>query len=509
MHYLENGLISEFNPVLTKTGIYEYPSFSDNGKYIVYSAKQLEDETYNLYLKNEESGNILLLTNSAADEVNARVDNTASHVVYIEKISELSADGRILYYTYRDELNPISRIFSLDVQTGRKSQLTNYLVNKAIGDRELVLDEKNERLFFLRNENFRVTEAVELDLNTQQEKTVFEFDGWIDNLNYRTNENSITYKSGRSIDEYCLDHGHKREIILSLNDDIYHYDFDSENDNIVISSGNVVEGIWEVTLDEKDELVSETLLVQSDGQDFMPRYANNSEDFAFVSDRSGSQQIWLHKVNENNDIQVTNFKDGRFIDWFRWSPDNKHILSYDNESIYKVQIDTGEVEQLVHTEEYSNASIPLWSFSGNEIYFTSDKSGDYQLYRLNSGLDLIEKISEDGKALKMDRDLNSYYFMYAHRPGLWLSNNNTVNVVDESLDLGNHVRTLYLALDDIYYFNLESNKVHRIRQSKENVEHELPLLPYDHLFAVSASNNKYLYPKQVKAKTRLLSNVSR
>ncbi len=58
----------------------------------------------------------------------------------------------------------------------------------------------------------------------------------------------------------------------------------------------------------------------SSSQDFQPSYAHDGKRFAFVSDRSGYEEVWVADADGGNATQWTHMECGK-VAIPRWSPD--------------------------------------------------------------------------------------------------------------------------------------------------------------------------------------------
>jgi len=108
---------------------------------------------------------------------------------------------------------------------------------------------------------------------------------------------------------------------------------------------------------------------------------------AFVSDRSGSREIWLAKGDGSSQTRVTNLN-GPPVDHLQWSPDG-HKLALDGQlhghlGIFALECDPaalrcGEPTRL--TSEGLSEAAPNWSADGKFLYFASDRSGRWDVWR--------------------------------------------------------------------------------------------------------------------------------
>lgn len=111
------------------------------------------------------------------------------------------------------------------------------------------------------------------------------------------------------------------------------------------------------------------------------------KQMAFISDRSGSNQLYIMELESREVRQITN--DGMVAKYHSFSPDGRQIavcmaLPADDPKwdIYIYDLSSGERRQLTKTP-YSEQEI-VWSLSGKKIAFhgTSEADGD-QIYTID------------------------------------------------------------------------------------------------------------------------------
>jgi Tol biopolymer transport system component len=113
------------------------------------------------------------------------------------------------------------------------------------------------------------------------------------------------------------------------------------------------------------------------------RFSPDGSQVAFVSDRSGSQQIWVANRNGSGLRSVTSLRDAS-VSLGSWSPDGR-VLTYDatigeTTHIYVVPLNGGPATRL--TQSASGEIDPEWSRDGRWIYFSSNQSGRWSIWRV-------------------------------------------------------------------------------------------------------------------------------
>ncbi len=124
-------------------------------------------------------------------------------------------------------------------------------------------------------------------------------------------------------------------------------------------------------------------LILSSRRDDSPSFSPGGERIAFVSKRTGNEEIWICDRNGKRPVQITSFK-GPGTGTPRWSPDGRSIafdsIAAGNSDIYVIAVDGGAPRRLTAGPDAN--FMPAWSPDGHWIYFKSNRSGSDQLWKI-------------------------------------------------------------------------------------------------------------------------------
>ena len=181
----------------------------------------------------------------------------------------------------------------------------------------------------------------------------------------------------------------------------------------VKSTGNL--DIWRLELTGKEAMKppSKPLFSWSSNEQDQ-RISPDGSRIAFVSDSSGSCEIWVCNADGTKPMKLTDMKAGS-TGSPNWSPDGKNI-AFDstksgNSDIYVVSAEGGPVRRI--TTDATEDAVPRWSRDGRWIYFGSNRSGSWQIWKMPSdGGKAIQITKDGGMAARESADGYVYYCDY-------------------------------------------------------------------------------------------------
>ena len=172
---------------------------------------------------------------------------------------------------------------------------------------------------------------------------------------------------------------------------------------------------------EKNGSAPARLTSTTDEWNFQPRFSPDGHRIAFVSTRSGSEEIWVIGAGGESPTQLTSLEGAR-LETPVWSPDGTQILfSARREGIAQLySVDAAGGVTKPWTSEKTDSVAPAWSADGKSVYFASRRSGSWQLWRMDAATRRFSPVTTDGGyASRESPDGKWLFFTRADQPGIW------------------------------------------------------------------------------------------
>ena len=166
--------------------------------------------------------------------------------------------------------------------------------------------------------------------------------------------------------------------------------------------------------------------ISSTSSEDHPRYSPDGTKIAFVSRRSGTQEIWVCAGDASNPVRLTSMR-GPIVVGPQWSPDGDRIAFFATTGAagryvaYVTGAEDGRTSRLTRTEGELEA-LPAWSRDGRWVYLASGRSGSLQIWRvpLDSG-EPVQITRGGGAEASESPDGRIIYYAKVPEigPGLW------------------------------------------------------------------------------------------
>ena len=475
----------EYYPLIMNDNYNTSPKFSPDGKYIAYTS--LKEGNADIYIINLKSKEINRLTFDSLS------DNC---------IGWTNDSKNVLFTSFRGNFPGVAKLYTISIKGGNPIEIGSDKASCGSYEpdgKRIVINRKSTLELRKGYRGPYNTNLWVFDPSKKSYKKITDFDG-ADRRPMWAKDGFIYYvsdKDGNFNIWRCKDDGSDKEQITfhEISNVKYPY-LDKENNKIVYehnftlymldldtkNSEKIMLDFWKTpvqkkvfyrryinTVDDFDlsptsmqitysvrgeiftgpvEKGDCTQITRSPSRDKNPKWSPDGKNIAYISDKTGEEQIFIYNIETNETKQVTdregikinvfwapnseniliseydgclynyNIKtqneiklidiDYGYIFYASWSPDSKWIAySCDTEN-YHDEIFMMELNDRdpINITDYARDDIaPVFSKDGKELYFISNREGSYQLYSLpllpekRDPLDYELKIKEDEQKL--------------------------------------------------------------------------------------------------------------
>ena len=432
-------------PFTALPGLEVYPSFSPDGSHVAFV--HVRDAARDLYVKPIGSDEMLALTRDDAAETSPRWSPHGTEIAFARRSNEgcsiyvtssvggatrklaecrsasstelsWSPDGRVLAFTDRESADTPTRVYALTLDTLDVVPLTDP-PSTVIGDEDIAFSPDGETLAFSRVRALGVEDIHLMALEDQTLTRLTEDALKIHGLAWEPESRGLVFSSNRTGDfglwRIDADGGEPTRVHVTR-DEVDRVAVSRQGTHILYEAWSASANVWRVTRDG-----DMAPFLESTRYEWNATFSPDGTRVAFVSDRSGSAEIWVGDANGDNLLRLTSFR-GAYTHAPRWSPSGERLAFSSpvdgNFDIYVVAEDGGPLQRL--TDHNAQDRTPSWSRDGESVYFASNRSGSWQIWKTSDSSGQAVRVTHEGGAAAIeDPEGRWLYVLKADAPGLW------------------------------------------------------------------------------------------
>jgi Tol biopolymer transport system component/serine/threonine protein kinase len=443
----------QITPVTSLPGSETQPSFSPDGKHLVYVWNGENEENADLYIQSLEDGTVRRMTTDPAQDLSPvwssdgkriawlRVDPRETaifvmnlndgvpskvadvHPIPLETIGrhlDWSPDGEYLAAADKSRPEEPFHIALIRVSDGAKRAVTTP-PDQSIGDFSPAFSPDGKSVGFLRALGSGAADVfvgpaaggaarrLTADNRNAQSITWTQDGKWIVFSSDRR-RNSALWRVRAS--------GGEPERVAGVGENVTDAVFSRDGRMAYVQLFQDA-NIWRIDTQGRESPVK---VISSTQYDSSPQYSPDGSRVAFRSNRSGSNEIWVSDSSGRIPVQLTHYA-GPLTGTPRWSPDGMSI-AFDTRpegqaDIYVVSSNGGESRRV--TTSPAEDVVPSWSVDGAWIYFASIRTGAWQVWRAPSRGGVEEQVTRDGGFAAFESPDRKYLYYAKGRgtTGLW------------------------------------------------------------------------------------------
>jgi DNA-binding winged helix-turn-helix (wHTH) protein/Tol biopolymer transport system component len=389
------------------------------------------------------------------------------------------ADSQAFFYRQRQNKTKPYALYSYSLATTKQQQLTAPASDdlagslllaaspQVVGDEQAAavailryLDPKHTELLLLRGPSWQPQKVATLTLNISSMQ-------WL-------RHDLLLFSAGEQIYQYHLP-SHRLHPLHTAREDID--SFQASHDRLWIAEQRIQSSIRRFSPRNDDS----ERLIEFEGANVMPRVRSSDQTLFFLSDIGGHFQIWQQQVGEQPKM-LSELPHPSFTR-MSLSSDQQSLVFSQLGAIYQLNIANGSTVQLLGPE--FKANVVNLDNSSNRLVFSSDRSGDWQLWQFDLEQKKLHQLTKDGGYSGYLAD-NTLYFSRYHQPGLWRKTlpDGDAELLIPDLDVVNWLNW-HIDAQQIYFYRPTSG-VWRYEISSKQQQQLMPLRDnFVHQFQVS------------------------
>ncbi len=427
------------------------PAISPEGSRIAFSWSTEDRGNYDLFVKQRNTEDPLRLTETDGHEVYAAWSPDGADLAYAllaedgaaiytvpaiggarRKVVDLpfgvagidwSPDGRHLAYSSRRAGCGAIRIYMYSLDTGESVELTSPPWSSQ-GDFLPAFSPDGESIAFVRGDRTCLQDVFVVPSGGGEARRLTSSQHHVAGLDWMPDGRSLVFSAGPSSP------GDLRLWRLSLKDGSLTWlptpSHRAARPSIALAGGSMVYEDQDYTSDiEKVTIGGEaretTTIVASTRHDYGPQYSPGGKYISFISNRSGSPQIWVCDGDGGGCRQLTEFENA-YIQYPRWAYDERRVAftaapgSYT--AIYVGDVETGQVRRLTRSDRHEMCLG--WSRDGEWLYCKSERDDAWWVWKMRAdGSEVVDIMQKDVFRLAETADGERLMYSRADTSGVW------------------------------------------------------------------------------------------
>lgn len=383
------------------------PAWSPDGRYLAF-----------IRLKDDDDAIFIIPALGGVERRLARIEPTNSSLSW-------SPDGKYLAVGVRAGTQERDGIFLISVEDGEKQRLTS--PPEPSVDTSPAYSPDGQTLAFMRDTGFSSEDIYLIPARGGDARRLTADERNIKSLAWTADGRELVFSSNRgggfSLWRVAVSGG-TPERVAAVGQNAYSPAISRQGNRLAYNVSFVDSDIWRVegagVTSRRGEPVK---IISSTRQDHSPQFSPDGQKIAFVSDRTGTSELWVSASDGSHPAQLTSFDD-RLNGTPRWSPDSRQI-AFDarpagNADIYVMSAEGGKPRRL--TQEPSHDVMPSWSRDGRWVYFCSNRTGSFEIWKVPEagGEEAVQVTRRGGFEAFEAPDGKTLYYTKGRGPGgIW------------------------------------------------------------------------------------------
>jgi eukaryotic-like serine/threonine-protein kinase len=453
-------------PLTSYPGTEDSPSFSPDGNQVAFSwCQDTQPDRCGIYVKEIGVEPAYRLTNTPAAECCPAWSPDGRFIAFIRRlplsrlsvlvIAQRGGRERVLTETDGSHLEPFGApttghgpslawtpdskwlaipqpdreawgLSLLSVETGETRRLTT-ISPPTVGDGAPAFSRDGRALLFSRRHGLNTADIMLLPLRQGytpegQPSRVHSTDMFHASSAWLPSAREVIFSSGTGLWRMALSRPATVRKMPILASNFFYPAVSSQRNRLSFVVTRSDENIWRAHIEDLPPKLSPTRLIASTRNDYFPAYSPDGKRIAFVSNSSGSSELWVCDGDGSNPVKLTSL--GTAVVGPRWSPDGQWIVfsvfDRTRRDIYSINANGGAPRRVDSSPE--GGKWPAWSRDGNSIYFAGlgSSSGIWKVSSRNTARPVrLTRGNEDSPQESPDGKYIYYHTGWPNQISIW------------------------------------------------------------------------------------------
>jgi DNA-binding winged helix-turn-helix (wHTH) protein/Tol biopolymer transport system component len=519
VHWLEEGVISL---VTNLPGRELAPSFSPDGKAIIFAHAESNSGRYNLRIQKMSDNSSYTLGGIKGNPFSPTWSPDGKHIAYTDMqgcnivVAEIatdwkslinpkqihscgeytfpqlafSSDGNNLYFSDQNSDSGFISHLRYALDTGEKKRL-RFENSELENNYFKLLPHPHKKLWILLSFANDKTKVWSYNPVKKQSKQLYSFEGFSHHLDFcGANNTAIIFGEDEQLVKIGLDGNHQKFEFNEVSEFSYLTCSPSENALLFASRRRHHSLVRQANprLVNAPKLQNQFVFRSSQNEE-SPVYSSQGNKLAFISDRSGDWQLW--SAGKKPPTLVSQHKYSSKPSILAWSIDDTQLLILIASRLAVINIAEGNRQWLTTEQELVGSAD--WSSDNKTVFYNSKKTGNIYRLDLETKNGIPEMVSA-GNQILIGKDGRYIYYTKLDHPGLWQLNlergheqlltelipgSSQMQITSQGIYFHHHINQ-----SGLYYFNFSRGDVENVLVNFDDQGHD---------FSVSSDETEITY----------------
>ncbi|HBY84568.1 MAG TPA: transcriptional regulator [Colwellia sp.] len=297
-----------------------------------------------------------------------------------------SPDGQYLYFNDRQSASHGYQVFRVNLANNEKD-IVNQPITNGLGNYNFDISPDGERLLMINSEFSPTTRIYTLDIESSTLEQTAQLDYLMRSALWHHDNETIIHPSPHPAYELWQSSltGSKLAVVASNTSRVKHLSRINNGKDFSFVSYLLNKDIYFSSM-AKTQDQADVELDNSTVMDYLPALANNTNQYAFVSKRSTSAEVYLSTIKSNKDSstenakQLSHFNNPVKLYDLAFSPNDSQLMVLADNQIYVANIDKMSMKKL----PLDNIAIVAVSWQDeNNLLLSTIKNADWTLMAYN------------------------------------------------------------------------------------------------------------------------------